>query len=289
MDYFNSREPLEGRRASYAGTNQDGSRDFYIDTVEEDMPDGPGGEIITYPGRNTSYPRTYAAGAPVGLHAGYPNGAFLEPESMYDDEENRYSRDYSFSIASPDEEMHGKAIALFDFKSENDNELPLKEGQVLWVSYRHGQGWLVAKDPATGEDGLVPEAYVRLEREIQGGFGGLNGQVAMDPTSPIGPDTPIASTGGFGSGDSPSGNGSSQYPMVSRFTTSSKDLLPHDKVTHTPISASFPSKQMDTQLQAKDVEEHPDAQSSSPESASEEPETDEDDTQPVPKTKPMPV
>ena len=282
VDYFGSRDRAtarDGRRVSYAGTNQDGSQDYYIDTDEEDMPDGPGGEVITYPNTNHNYQHSYTGGSHGGLHPSHANGAY-----MYADEENRYSRDYSFSIASPDEEMHGKAVALFDFARENDNELPLKEGQVLWVSYRHGQGWLVAKDPNTGEDGLVPESYVRLEREIQGGFGGLNGQVVMDPTSPTGPETPIASTGeGFertGTIDSPNGNGSSQYPMLSHFTTSSKDLLPHDKNTHTPISSTFSSKQPASRFAGGGENA-----ASSPESTSEDPETDEDDTQPMPKSK----
>lgn len=74
---------------------------------------------------------------------------------------DRISREYEFSVASEDE-IHGRAVALFDFVPENDNEAPLKEGQIIWVSYRHGQGWLVAEDPATGETGLVPEEYVQL-------------------------------------------------------------------------------------------------------------------------------
>lgn len=284
VDYFSRRDRgtgPDGRRASYAGTNQDGSHNYYIDHMDEAIPEGPGGEIVTYPTPSAQYPPRY----PRGLQEEYANGAYLEPEAMYDDDENRFSRDYSFSIASPDEEMHGKAIALFDFTSENDNELPLKEGQVLWVSYRHGQGWLVAKDPATGEDGLVPEAYVRLEREIQGGFGGLNGQVIVDPTSPIGPDTPVAPTGGFDraiGADSPSGNGPTQYPLVSHFTTSSKDLLPHDKHTNTPISTNFPSKQLDAQLDAAALEGKKGTDPSEQDDE-EDPETDEDDTQPVSK------
>lgn len=83
---------------------------------------------------------------------------------------SRFSRDYQFSIVSPDEEMHGKAVALFDFTREHENELPLSEGQVILVSYRHGQGWLVAEDPKTGESGLVPEEFVRLLRDIEGGL-----------------------------------------------------------------------------------------------------------------------
>ncbi|KAK9456845.1 hypothetical protein V1511DRAFT_452581, partial [Dipodascopsis uninucleata] len=68
---------------------------------------------------------------------------------------------YIHSIQSHDE-IHGRAIALFDFTPENDNEVALREGQQIWISYRHGQGWLVAEDPQTGESGLVPEEYVEI-------------------------------------------------------------------------------------------------------------------------------
>jgi hypothetical protein len=62
-----------------------------------------------------------------------------------------------------DEELFaGPSLALYSFEPENSNELRLVEGQEIMVSYRHGQGWLVASDPRTGEQGLVPEAYVRL-------------------------------------------------------------------------------------------------------------------------------
>lgn len=60
------------------------------------------------------------------------------------------------------EEINCRAVALFDFEPENDNEVALKEGQVIWISYRHGQGWLVAEDPELGENGLVPEGYVEI-------------------------------------------------------------------------------------------------------------------------------
>ncbi|RKP32548.1 hypothetical protein METBISCDRAFT_2484, partial [Metschnikowia bicuspidata] len=52
------------------------------------------------------------------------------------------------------------AVAIFDFIPENDNEIELREGQSVWISYRHGQGWLVAEDPNLGKNGLVPEEYV---------------------------------------------------------------------------------------------------------------------------------
>jgi len=147
----------------------------------------------------------------------------MNPEFM--DEESRYSKDYQFTIASPDEEMHGKAVALYGFARENENELPLVEGQVLWVSYRHGQGWLVAQDPKSGESGLVPEEYVRLVRDIEGGLSGLNGAQLADGMSPtIDIDTPIAT---MHSEHNRSGSGTSGHhytPVVSHFSTSSKDL-----------------------------------------------------------------
>jgi hypothetical protein len=74
---------------------------------------------------------------------------------------DRITKEYQFSVASADE-IHGRAVALFDFSPENDNEVALREGQIIWVSYRHGQGWLVAEDPDTGETGLVPEEYVQI-------------------------------------------------------------------------------------------------------------------------------
>ncbi|ODQ80118.1 hypothetical protein BABINDRAFT_16674, partial [Babjeviella inositovora NRRL Y-12698] len=54
------------------------------------------------------------------------------------------------------------AVALYDFEPENANEIALTAGQIIYVSYRHGQGWLVAEDPATGENGLIPEEYVQF-------------------------------------------------------------------------------------------------------------------------------
>lgn len=81
-------------------------------------------------------------------------------ESDGEDDED-YDEEYNYSRVIPDE-INRKAIALFDFNPENDNEVPLVAGQIIWISYRHGQGWLVAKDPQTGENGLVPEEYVEI-------------------------------------------------------------------------------------------------------------------------------
>ena len=243
------------RPGSYTGTNGDGSETYYVRDMNE-AANGPGGEFITYP--PTGQP------ASLGVPAGptrrdshfatiLPNRSFngppLEemsssPESPedvddgFDIDESRYSRDYQFTIASPDEEMHGRAVALFDFAKENENELPLVEGQVILVSYRHGQGWLVASDPKTGDTGLVPEEYVRLLRDIEGGLHGLmNGQAVGESDelrSPI--DSAEAKTptqtehqpqlteqhkrdaSGVGN------NGEYYVPVVSTFSTSREDF-----------------------------------------------------------------
>lgn len=147
-------------------------------------------------------------------------------------DDSRFSKDYQFTIASPDEEMHGKAVALFDFTRENENELPLVEGQVIWVSCRHGQGWLVAEDPKTGESGLVPEEYVRLLRDIEGGWTSLSGELNEKETakdillSPVAdPDpgnTPVQADQSNGSQEK-----EKRPPVVSSFSTSSKDLSPY--------------------------------------------------------------
>ncbi|GAB7366244.1 hypothetical protein MBLNU230_g7801t1 [Neophaeotheca triangularis] len=86
------------------------------------------------------------------------------------------------SMSPSDEELFaGPSLALYSFEPENANELKLTEGQTILVSYRHGQGWLVAEDPVSGEQGLVPEEYVRLLREIEGWDEeeGMEGEIDM--------------------------------------------------------------------------------------------------------------
>ncbi|KAI1326918.1 hypothetical protein F5Y16DRAFT_216194 [Xylariaceae sp. FL0255] len=227
-------------RGYYAGTSSGGGERYYVSQGGE--ANGPGGEFVTYPPDQARHPATayqrmnqqprqytendggYRSESDASSNASSPGF------NAYD--ESRYSRDYQFTITSPDEEMHGKAVALFDFARENENELPLVEGQIIWVSYRHGQGWLVAEDPKTQESGLVPEEYVRLLRHIEGGMTSLGGQVADGSGTPneagtptqaehSGPTLPSGS-----SGHTPSGSTSNGYhqPVVSTFSTSSKDL-----------------------------------------------------------------
>ena len=243
-----SPDNFEQDRGFFAGSNRDGSERYYVNQGGE--ANGPGGEYVTYPPEQARH--SGLAPFAVDRRDSHFVGALL-PSRSYTDrsgqqdyqsesdasstdsspdivnhDESRYSRDYQFTIASPDEEMHGKAVALFDFERENENELPLVEGQVIWVSYRHGQGWLVAEDPRTHESGLVPEEYVRLLRDIQGGLHSLTGQVEGMFGGDGGTPTQAEHVQSFNHSPSAS-NGSNGYqqPVVSTFSTSSQDIHPY--------------------------------------------------------------
>ncbi len=236
FDFRSHESAKAGTRFSYTDTAMDGHTQYYLGELSG-IAHGSGGEYLGYPTEHrgsqsrrhdtrseaTTTDRLHFKNNPDFNH----NYAHSLEEDLDDNDESRYSRDYQFTIASPDEEMHGKAVALFDFAQENENELPLIEGQVLLVSYRHGQGWLVAQDPKSGESGLVPEEYVRLVRDIEGGLTGLNGQAGSSSAeSPTGTelDTPTTSPQ-----HERAGSGTSQHytPVVSHFSTSSKDLHPY--------------------------------------------------------------
>jgi hypothetical protein len=91
----------------------------------------------------------------------------LESEDDYEEEDLAGITTQTELSTNDDDEINRKAIALFDFTPENDNEVGLTEGQIIWISYRHGQGWLVAEDPESGENGLVPEEYVEIYYDKQ--------------------------------------------------------------------------------------------------------------------------
>jgi hypothetical protein len=102
---------------------------------------------------------------------------------------------------------------------------------VILVSYRHGQGWLVAQDPKTGESGLVPEEYVRLLRDIEGGWNGLmNGALQPQEATP-GPESLLSPVSGGPEAKTPTQaeHASSYTPVISTFSTSHKDLEPYPK------------------------------------------------------------
>jgi len=142
--------------------------------------------------------------------------------------------------------MTGLIRHVHDFARENDNELPLVEGQVILVSYRHGQGWLVAQDPKTGDTGLVPEEYVRLLRDIEGGWSGLmngddasNNDGVMSPIS-AGPEAKTPTQADHRRDLSGTGAMGEKYtPVISTFSTSSKDLHPYPReMLGTPTEGS---------------------------------------------------
>ncbi|TFA98332.1 NAP1-binding protein 2 [Trichoderma ghanense] len=215
----------------YLGVGGGGSERYYVSHGGE--ANGPGGELVTYPPDQAHHSHAYQYSQQLGhgmeSYDSDHSSSSSSPGGPGGDQ-SRYSRDYQFTITSPDEEFHGKAVALFDFERENENELPLVEGQIIWVSYRHGQGWLVAEDPKTQESGLVPEEYVRLLRDIEGGMNSLTGALIDTSGSPNDAGTPTQPEHGSQSGHTPtqstSTNGYHQ-PVVSMFSTSSKDLNPY--------------------------------------------------------------
>ncbi|KAI8623999.1 hypothetical protein F5Y19DRAFT_468156 [Xylariaceae sp. FL1651] len=231
---------FDAERGYYIGTSGDGSERYYVNQGGE--ANGPGGEFVTYPPDQARHstavyrhvdqqPRHYPEND-AGYRSESDASSVASSPGFNAYDESRYSRDYQFTITSPDEEMHGKAVALFDFQRENENELPLVEGQIIWVSYRHGQGWLVAEDPKTQESGLVPEEYVRLLRDIEGGMTSLVGQMADGSGTPNEAGTPTQAEHSSQTlpatqpGHAPSSSISNGYhqPIVSTFSTSSKDL-----------------------------------------------------------------
>jgi hypothetical protein len=247
------RKHPDKRRVSHTGANGDGSEAYYLSNVDE-IANRPGGSFVTYASPQGPSSQNSLAVAESNRRRDSHFAAILpsrsfddhsEPQSLssssgddnWDVDDSRYSRDYQFTIVSPDEEMHGKAVALFDFSRENENELPLSEGQIVLISYRHGEGWLVAQDPKSGESGLIPEEYVRLLRDIEGGWNGLMngaGQYAVGTTATdidtSEAKTPTQETAGHSRKDS------KEYytPVVSTFSTSREDFKEpwgRDKIT----------------------------------------------------------
>ena len=212
------------------------ARRAVLDSGTYGIQDGPGDAVESYPyapqHRDSNFAKPLQRRAPQ--YEG-DDRASEEELSEVDEDDARFSKDYSFTIASPDEEMHGKAVALFDFASEHPNELALHEGQIILVSYRHGQGWLVAEDPRTGESGLVPEEFVRLARDIEGGLNGLN-SVELDGEADPATLSPISNDPGSANTPTPAQtefplpasklSGEKHPPVQSTFSTSSKDFLP---------------------------------------------------------------
>ena len=186
------------------GLNRDGTKTYYTDQ-EDQHATGMEGELVRYPPdqarqsplasktctsprQSTLLPSRYHAQEDVSEDS-TDEGPCISSQDM----DLRCSRDYHFTIALPDKEIHKKAVALFDFVRESVDELSLKEGQMIWVCSHQTQGWLMAKDPRTGDSGFVPEKSVRLLPDIEASCSALSGehstskerQTAVDLTSCI--------------------------------------------------------------------------------------------------------
>ncbi|EJS42330.1 nbp2p [Saccharomyces arboricola H-6] len=95
------------------------------------------------------------------LHYGYFDGDHEEDEAVSDSSNTDDGYNKRQSITLPDDYIvNQRAVALYDFEPENDNELKLTEGDTVFISYKHGQGWLVAENESRSKTGLVPEEFV---------------------------------------------------------------------------------------------------------------------------------
>ncbi|SPO07644.1 related to Nap1p-binding protein [Cephalotrichum gorgonifer] len=224
-------ENYDTERGFYVSAGGNGGQGYYV--AQDAEANGPGGQYVTYPTDQATHSASYPLDEQPRQfdQDGYGSDASsCSSPGHANEDQSRYSRDYQFTITSPDEEMHGKAVALYDFERESENELPLVEGQIILISYRHGEGWLVAQDPKTQESGLVPEAYVRLLRDIEGGMNSLSSVLGEGSTSPNDVSTPTQAEHSGHYGHTPTAsNASNGYhqPVVSTFSTSSRDFDPY--------------------------------------------------------------
>ncbi|KAI9501571.1 Sh3 domain of Nbp2, partial [Coemansia spiralis] len=53
-----------------------------------------------------------------------------------------------------------KARAMYDFEAENPTELEFAENDILYITYKQCDGWLVGYKG--NQVGLIPENYVEL-------------------------------------------------------------------------------------------------------------------------------
>ncbi|KAH7588468.1 SH3 domain [Nakaseomyces glabratus] len=135
---------------------------------------GPEGEAVEVVDDLHSYIsiKDYAYDESNALHYGYleeeePGEAVQEHDNYAgsdaedgEDIDGNHTDKRASVVMPQDYVVNQKAVALYDFEPENDNELGLKEGDVIFISYRHCQGWLVAQNDTQTKTGLVPEEFV---------------------------------------------------------------------------------------------------------------------------------
>ena len=185
----------------FADFNRDGTETHHIGQEDENA-SGPEGELVRYPPDQTQQlPLASEIYTSPKQSTTLPSRPYAQEEVLEDsidegsrtlnrDMDSRYWRDYPYTITFPDEEVHDKAVALFDFAKESEDELPLNEGQIIWVCSQQSQGWVMAEDPRTGELGYVPENFVRLLPDVEGGWSTLKREQPAKLSSPFSPSNP---------------------------------------------------------------------------------------------------
>ncbi|PVU93806.1 hypothetical protein BB561_003025 [Smittium simulii] len=91
--------------------------------------------------------------------------SFIEEETLglktsSESEAHKQAKQDSATEELPETLLLGKAVALFDFEGEGDEELSFKKGEQLILTKRQTSGWVVGYKG--DEVGLVPEAYVKI-------------------------------------------------------------------------------------------------------------------------------
>ena len=185
----------------FAGFNRDGTETQHTGQ-EDESASGPEWELVRCPPDQTQQlPLASKICTSPKQSTILPSRPYAQEEASEDsidegsrisnqDMDSQYWRDYPSTIAFPDEEVHDKAVALFDFAKESEDELPLKEGQIIWVCSQQSQGWVMAEDPRTGELGFVPEKFVRLLPDVEGSWSTLSGEQPANKERLTDVDTP---------------------------------------------------------------------------------------------------
>ena len=192
----------------FAGFNRDGTETHCIDQ-EDESASVPVGELFTYPADQSRQfqlaSKIYASPRQSTILPIFVSRPYAQQDVAEDsigegsrisnpDMDTRYSEDHRCTIAF-EKEVYDVAVALFDFTRESVDELPLNVGQIIWVCSHQSQGWVMAKDPRTGELGFVPENFVRLLPDVEGNWSTLSGGQPANKERPTNGNIPSNITG----------------------------------------------------------------------------------------------
>ncbi|SCV00705.1 LAME_0G11474g1_1 [Lachancea meyersii CBS 8951] len=145
----------------YFGDNYE--EEYYDDEERENSSDGSSAEQVNASTEPADSFRSHNDGRGLKDSSNHNDAGF-----GYDEPEDAITKRQSIVLPS-NQIVNRQAVALYDFAPENDNELELHEGDILFIGYRHGQGWLVAENEQRTRTGLVPEEYVTLTGSPESG------------------------------------------------------------------------------------------------------------------------